>query len=90
MSSSSNDNLPEQYYFNGPQEFRDVSDLIEYKKRKSIYGLRNRQDLIQRPILQSLQNRISYQFSRFNCDATLCAIRGAFPTNSRLTMDTPI
>lgn len=56
--------LPSQYS-GGILEFRDVSDYTLFKKRlgiSQVYG-----EPVRPPILQSLQNRTSYQFALLNC-----------------------
>jgi hypothetical protein len=83
MSSSSA--ILAKQYWNGAQEFRDASDYILFKKRQGIRQVVG--ETVHRSILQSLQNRTSYQFSELNCRTGGCP--GGFPS-VRLTSDTPI
>jgi hypothetical protein len=87
--SSSSAILPDQYW-QGTAEFRDASDYILFKKRQGIRQLvvpLSERQSVRPPILQSLQNRTSYQFSELNCRTGGCP--GGFP-RVRLTSDIPI
>ena len=75
MSSSSNDNITDQYSYSGSSNFRDASDLILFKKRQGILQLKNK--VVRPSILQSLENRTSYQFGYLDC-TTGCTF-GGFP-----------
>jgi hypothetical protein len=83
--SSSSAILPKQYWV-GTAEFRDASDYTLFKKRQAIRQVENKP--VHRSILQSLQNRTSFQFSELNCRTGGCP--GGFPINLRLTNTTPI
>ena len=82
--SSSSAILSDQYWV-GSQGFRDASDYTLFKKRQGIRQVE--QEPVIRSTLQSLQNRISFQFSELNCRTGGCP--GGFP-QVRLTSDTPI
>jgi hypothetical protein len=82
--SSSSVVLPKQYW-SGVQGFRDASDYILFKKRQGILRVENQP--IRPPILQSLQNRTSFQFAELDCLAGCTG--GGFP-QVRLTDSTPI
>ena len=84
MSSSST--ILTKQYWNGSTEFRDASDYILFKKRKGISQVA--QEPVQRSILQSLQNRTSYQFAYLDCTGGCTS--GPFPNSLRLTSVTPI
>jgi hypothetical protein len=86
MSSSSNSGLPKQFWNSGANGFRDASDFTSLKKRIGIYQVRTQPVSIS--ILQSLQNRTSYQISFFDCSvgAPFCSTQGGFPNNVRLTL----
>jgi hypothetical protein len=83
--SSSSAVLPKQFWVNS-QGFRDASDYTLFKKRQGIRQVA--QEPVERSILQSLQNRTSYQFSELNCSGGCTS--GGFPRNLRLTSVTPI
>lgn len=90
MSSSSAILDANQFWYPGSNNFRefnfrDASDLILFKKRQAIRQVAN--EPVQRSILQSLQNRTSYQFSELSCRTGGCP--GGFP-QIRLTNSTPI
>jgi hypothetical protein len=82
--SSSSAILSKQYWV-GSTGFRDTSDLILFKKRQGIRYLY--QEPVRPPLLQSLQNRTSFQFSELDC-LEGCTV-GGFP-QTRLTDSTPI
>lgn len=85
MSSSSAILNANQFWYDGSINFRDASDLTLFKKRQAIRQVAN--EPVQRSILQSLQNRTSYQFSELSCRTGGCP--GGFP-QIRLTNSTPI
>jgi hypothetical protein len=80
MSSSSSSGYPDQYWYPGTQGFRDASDLTLFKKQLGIVQVAGQP--VRPPILQSLQNRTSFQFGLLNC-VSVC-VNGGFPRNSRL------
>jgi len=91
MSSSSNSNHPKQYWYTGATgtyNFRDASDYTLFKKRQGIYQVAG--EPVTRDILQSLQNKLSYEFAYIGCTGGIGATGGGFPTNIRLTPPTPI
>jgi len=75
MSSSSNDNIADQYWYSGSNAIRDVSDYILFKKRQGIRQLLNKP--VRPSVLQTVQNRTSYQFAVLDCRAG--CISGGFP-----------
>jgi hypothetical protein len=77
--SSSSAILPKQFWVNS-QGFRDTSDYTLFKKRQSITQLVG--ENVRPPLLQSLQNRTSYQFGLLDC-RTNCP--GGFPRSARLS-----
>lgn len=81
MSSSSNLNLSKQYWY-GSREFRDASDYTLFKKRQGISQLVS--EPVRPALVQSLQNRSSYQFSILNCRIGGCT-SGGFPRSARLS-----
>jgi len=86
MSSSSNNNLPKQYWYTGltgAQTFRDASEYTLFKKRQSFFQLAG--EPVRPPILQSLQNNLSYEFAYIGCTGGIGATGGGFPTNIRLS-----
>lgn len=82
MSSSSNDNLPDQYWYPGAQDFRDASDLTEFKKRRAFFQVKG--ENVRPDITQSLQNRLSYQFGYIGCTGGSGSTGGGFPNNTSL------
>ena len=86
--SSSSAILTDQYWYTNGSNFRDASDLILFKKRQAIRQLAVPvNEPVRRPILQSLQNRTSYQFAYLDCTSE--CVEGGFP-QVRLTNSTPI
>jgi len=89
MSSSSNLNLPKQYWYTGltgAQTFRDASDLTLFKKRQSLYQTKNfttNSSTLAVTQSQSLQNNISFRFAYIGCTGGVGATGGGFPTNIR-------
>jgi len=82
MSSSSNLNLPKQYWYTGvtgTYTLRDASDYTLFKKRQSIYQMKP--SGVTPDITQSLTNTISYRFGVIGCTGGVGASGGQFPTN---------
>jgi len=87
--SSSSAVLPKQYWYTGltgASTFRDASEYTLFKKRQAVRQVA--QQPVQRSILQSLQNRTSYQFAVLDCQSGCTG--GSFPNSVRLTDSTPI